>query len=204
MSKSRTACDVFLSHAAADEGVSAAVANAFEQQGLSVFLYERVPPSRRLSHAVSEALAECAAVVVLTTPMSVNLPSLAFEVGAGMAWRKAILVLRHGIRARDLPSYLAAYPAYTMNQVSKVVQAVRGLSHPMAEPELNRLRDLYLELSIPTDQLSRNPSALEALTTAFNQEADRKCSAEQLLREMIRRRKQGKWPRLGAKPRRSS
>ena len=63
--------------------------------------------------------------------------------------------------------------------------------------ELDVLEGFYLHFAVPTDQLKRNPVVLGRIVASFNRMTGRDDSTAELLRYMINRRKNKKWPKLG-------
>jgi len=77
------------------------------------------------------------------------------------------------------------------------VQQIKSLQAPLTEASIEHLKEAYISIGVPTDQLSSSPKALQKLTERVNRRSDGTHSGETLLRELLRLRKRGKLPRLG-------
>ena len=93
----------------------------------------------------------------------------AVEIGAAQAWHKPVFVLQSAPQAVPVPAHLARFQLLPISRIEDVIQAIKSRSgSALSAEELDLLRDIYVELSIPTDQLLGNPSQLAVLTRHFN------------------------------------
>jgi len=190
--------DVFLSHAASDSHLATEIADSLESVGLQTFHAGTVESASDIGEEIWQALAESRALISIVSP---DVPPHAMgmvEIGAAAAWNKPVFLLINGPSSTKLPLGLSAYPVYPLGRLDEVIQQIRSGFQPLTDNERGILLEVYRELHTPTDQLSQSPSALRKLATKFNRVAERQLSAERLLSELLRLRKQGQLPRLRA------
>jgi hypothetical protein len=192
----RPTYDVFLSHAAIDTGVAKVIRQAFDRAELTTFSFTDEPQPAEPEVAAREAIAECAAFVIILSRASLHAPSVAFELGAASAWNKPVFVLLHGISSNEVPTLLKGTKVRPLSAVDEVVAAVQKSIAPFSDEEFLILLNLYQKAGIPTDQLALEPITLGEITRSFNKAAGSNRTPERLLQELLRRRKQGKLPRL--------
>jgi hypothetical protein len=198
----RSACDVFLAASQHDEGVAGVVRRAFEEAGLVVFSPTAMKPGSNFEDALREAIVESWAFVVLLTPSFVNSSTLALEYGGAWVWDKPIYILLESLSPKDVPSYLKRYKAVPIAKLAHVVKAVARSAKPLSERERNLLVSLYADLGVSPDQLAMQPDDLDTLTHDFNEATASPLSAERVLQEIVRLRKQGLLPRRRPRRRR--
>jgi len=198
MSKTRKTYDVFISHSSADAEAARNIAERLRNAGFTAFFWgssELGEAAAPVYDSVWEALAESEALIAI---ISSDAPSTAIgvEIGAASAWHKPIYIVLNGPASPGISQILRNYPVYPLGRVDDIIRSIRDGLAPLTLDELNILVALYHEIDMPTDQMSREPAALGKLTRLFNKKAGKNYPGERLLREMIRLRKSGKWPRL--------
>ena len=188
--------DVFISHAASDKPVATEIAESLDAAGLNPFYEGSLQPGMDVGEAIWHALAESRALIAVissdVTPQAMAL----VEIGAAVAWNKPVFVLINGPSSTKLPTALESYPVYPISRLEEVIRAIQTGFVPLTDHERERLSEIYLDLSTPTDQLSQSPTTLRELTTTFNKSTRKQYSGERLLSELIRMRKKGELPRL--------
>ena len=190
--------DVFLSHAASDSHLACEIADSLESVGLETFHAGTVESATHIGEAIWQALAESRAVISIISPDTPPHAMGMVEIGAAAAWNKPVFLLINGPSSTKLPPALTTYPVYPLGRLEEIVQQIRTGFQPLTDNERGVLVDVYRELQTPADQLSQSPSPLRKLTTKFNRVAKKQLSGERLLSELLRLRKNGQLPRLGA------
>ena len=66
------------------------------------------------------------------------------------------------------------------------------------ETQTRELKDLYVEVNVPSDQLLKDKTALGTFVRTFNSRLDGKAefTAEEIASKLLRLRKSGKLPRI--------
>ncbi len=187
--------DVFLTYHPSDAAAAAQVRQAFQAEGLSVYLTDWRGEPDSFDEA-RRALAESEAVVILATAAAVVSPDLATGYGVAIAWQKPIYVVTKDLSRAALPAYLRSYSVYSWESLHKVAENIFRGKVELADEERQWLRSWYAEHGVPLDQLLVNPAVPDDLTRDFRQTWHRDVPAERLLRELFRLRKQGKLPRV--------
>lgn len=198
MSRNKSVCDVFLSYSLADSAVAAKVNQSFSAVGLRVFDPNRVSSSQRIEEQVREAMAESFAIVVIVSPNSVRSANILIEIGAAMAWRKAVHFLLHNIDKSDVPFQLSAYRMTPITHLDEVVLEIRDGQKPISADGRDVLKRLYAEEGVSSDKLAQSVPDLERFTNRFNRKSNRKIAPERILQELLRLRKKGELPRISA------
>ena len=145
---------------------------------------------------VRQALAESDAVIAVVGKESMNSAWVALEVGAAMAWQKPAYLLTHDILASALPKYLQSFQAFAIQELHRVIRAIRDAKQPLSETELEWLKNWYKQTSVPLDQMVMEASTLESMAKAFRSEWKRAIPPERILKELFRLRKKGNLPRI--------
>ncbi len=188
--------DVFLSYSLADRPTAETVRLSLIQAGLQVFDPGCVKPGLSLTEAVWHALAVSEALVAVIPADGDPTPNTATELGAAMAWSKPIYLLRQENGRSRTPSFLSSYGVYPVSRVDDVASAIKRGQKPLSSDELEVLKKVYLNMQTPTDQFLRDPALVDRLAQEFRARARSQIAGERLLHEMLRLRKQGRWPRL--------
>ena len=196
MTRTRQYYDVFLSYALGDRPVAEAVKKALTQAGLAVFDASAIQPGQEIGERVRHALATSEALVAVIASDGATSSNVAVEIGAAMAWNKPIYILQEKDGVGRLPEFLSSHRAYPLSRVDDVVGAIRRGRQPLSEADRDVLRQVYEEMRTPTDQFLNDPAQLDELASRFARRTGTRISGERLLSEMIRLRKQGRWPRL--------
>ena len=187
--------DVFLSHSPRDAGVVRLVAGACERAGLAPYL-EDVRLDGRLPDAVREAVAECAAGLLLATPASVATSNLAFEAGLLMGWSKPIWVIHDGLPFGELPEFLTQFRVRPLTELDETVADLKASADALTDPQREVLIEAYREAGVTTDRLLTRPAAVDRLAEAFARKSRRTAAGHTLIRELVHLRKLGRLPRL--------
>jgi hypothetical protein len=191
--------DVFLSSAAADRGVAMVVRRAIEDRGLSVFSAENLKVGAPSEDVIRSAMADARVFVAVLSRLSVNSPSIAIELGAAMAWGKAIYLLLEGIGPAELPNPLLRYRSISVSKLADAIKEIERSIEPVTVEQAGVLSELYAAVGVSTEQLANRPSALDQLTHRFNERLGSSFSPERVLQELIRLRKRGGLPKLNRK-----
>jgi hypothetical protein len=191
---------VFFSYSAADREAAGIIERALAGAGLDVFDPASVDLGQSVADAIWQALALSDAVVVLMPPDGSPTPNTAAELGAALAWRKPIYVVSKDNGRVRAPSFLRGHVIYPASRIEDVARAIKEGPKPLSEDEIEALKTAYLELNTPTDRLIQDPALLDLLAQRFNSKTRSKVPGERLIYEMIRLRKQGRWPRLRPAP----
>lgn len=200
MSRNSASYDVFLTYSRIDRGVGEVVRRAFEERGLRVFADSAsVATGARWEEATRSAMAESRAFVAILSRASSNSSWITLELGAALAWGKAIYLLLEGITAEALSAPMSSLPSVPIARLREVVDEVERTNLPLSDDEAALLGEVYAAFRVPTDQLPSDPAALDRLSTDFNRRAGRADSPERVLQELLRLRKRGRLPKLKQK-----
>jgi hypothetical protein len=191
----RSTPDVFLSYALADRDSATLLASAFTEAGLSVFDIRAMPKGEQWQNEIWDAIVSSQAFVALFSPGTASNSNILVELGAASAWQKPIYIVWAGTPPARLPGYLQQHQVYPLSRLDDVVRSIRRGVQRLSDEERSVLLDVYRSVRVPTDQLLRQPSAVERLTREFNRRSSKRLSGERLLQELIRLRKRGELPR---------
>lgn len=196
MSKEKENLDVFLSYAHADRPLAERVWRSLTQAGLNVFDPAQIAVGASISDEIWRALALSDAIVAVIPAEGNPNPNTAAELGAGMAWSKPIFLLCEQNGPTRAPSFLREYPLYPVSRVDDVAAAIKRGPAPLSPDKMSALQEIYLEMGTPTDRFIGDPALLDQLARRFRKRTNVDVSGERLLYAMLRRRKQGQWPRM--------
>lgn len=196
MTKRHEDYDVFLSYSFADRPAAETVRHSLIQAGLQVFDPGFVKRGVSLAEAIWHALAVSEALVVVIPQDGAPTPNTAAELGAAMAWEKPIYLIRQENGRSGTPSFLSGHAVYPVSRIDDVANAIKRGQKPLSPEEQDVLKKVYLEMRTPTDQFLLDPALLDQLAQKFGTRARSRIGGERLLYEMIRLRKEGRWPRL--------
>lgn len=198
MSARHELVDVVVAAAAVDRPLEKRIARFLAEAGFSVFgVPSQVGLGSPVPDLVRKTIAESRAVIVLLSAASAPNPSLAWEVGLAMGWGKPVLVVLDDSEPVEVPDYLAAFRSVRLSQIEQAVEWLRGIDAPLSKQEVSALERAYAAIGMAIDQLVSRPDKLDALAFEVQRHSKRAIAPERLLQEMLRRRKEGKWPRLG-------
>lgn len=201
MISARTDFDVFLSHSASDAAIADVVDRRLNDAGLRVFSAHGLKAGTTWPDAIRDALAESSAVVVLLTPASLRSSNLAVELGAALAWNKPIYPLLQDLKPEEVPVFLRQFQAVPLSRLDEVVKAIVGERRSLTDDDADKLIALYQQHNVSVDELIARPAELSSLARAFGRATGTSYSPEEVMQLLIRRRKQGDWPRLGQRGR---
>jgi hypothetical protein len=191
--------DVFISYAQSDTAWAAEVQRRLKEAGLRVFTVGEALPSQNLSDLIWDALTESSALIALVRSPGAVSKYLSVEIGAAMAWQKPVYVLYQGAIPTDLPKYVEQFGVFPASSLGEVISRINEAEKLFSKDERLALGKAYVSVGVPTDQLLLQPAKIQELARAFNRATKANISGERLLREILRLRKQGKFPRLGLK-----
>lgn len=191
--------DAFLSYSLADRSTATRVSESLTNAGLSVFDPADLAAGKPWADAVHNALVVSDAIVVILPPDGELRANAAIELGAAVALGKPVCIVRPENGRRRIPGYLERYQQYPLSRIDDVVQAVRRGQKPLSAGDLDVLKQIYVEMNLPTDRFVGDPASLDKLAATFRVRAGSTIASVRLLYEMIRQRKQGKWPALKTK-----
>ena len=196
MSIASKTIDVFLSHGAHDTGIAGVVKRGLADAGLDVFSVHEVKPGKSFLADMRNALAECIGVIIVLTRSTLESSSIAFEIGAAMAWNKPVYVVYDGITTKEIPQYLREFRVCHISKILQIVEEISQSQQLFSDEDRESLMSVYQDFGVPTDQLLRKPLALHDLSKEFNQRTGANFAGEKLVQELIRLRKQGKLPKI--------
>ena len=188
--------DVFLSYAPSDSGDASAVRRILESAGMAVFSPYDVAPGDRYGDKTRDALTLSTAVVVIVTGGARNSDNVLLEIGAASAGGLPVIPVLSGISADQLPVYLKHYVPVPIADSNALVERIKSLATPFSEDELEALNSIYQTVGVPADRLATEPLELLKFTRKFKSATRNDRSDMRILQELLRRRKQGKLPRL--------
>ena len=161
-----------------------------ESYDLSVFTEAKLESGANLENAIWEAISESQALVTVISEFSLT-AWMAIEVGAARAWNKPIYAVASNPAAARLPAGLQGITIYPFSRVEEIAQEIKRASTPLSETNQAVLIDEYQRLEIPLDLLSLQPKLLSTLASQFRKRTKKRLSSEELLRTLMRLRKQG-------------
>jgi TIR domain len=191
--------DAFVSGSLFEADSVKRVVRALESAGLGVASVDGLKPGSNWSDEVRSAIAEASAFVLVIDPASELSPNAAVELGAAMAWPKRVFVINASSAQVQLPSFLSDAAVYPIARVGDVATAILESRRPLTDKDIDTLQRIYTRFGVPTDRLARDPILIDEFVAAFNRTTKSQRTAERLVREMMRLRKEGKWPRLAVK-----
>jgi nucleoside 2-deoxyribosyltransferase len=197
MSAQTTTYDVFLSHSLSDAALAQTVERALSEGGLSVFNPMRIDAGSTAQDIVRQELAATTALVVVVSPQHDVSASTAVELGAAMAWNKAIYVVATEPAAARMPEFLRGFPTYPLSRLEDAVGAVRRSMERLSPHEQSILLDIYAQMKLPADRIVGDPATVDQSAREFNSRSRRNVPAERLVQELLRLRKAGSLPRFG-------
>jgi hypothetical protein len=196
--KSSRVTDVFLSYSQSETAWAAEVQVRFGQAGLEVFNAYGADAGDMRDGVIWDALVESSALIALVRSPREMSPTLSFEIGAAMTWQKPVYVLYQGDRPTGLPKYAEQFGMFPASELDKLVRLV-AREKGFSDEERHALQQAYTAVGVPADRLLVDLAKLDELEKNFKKISPSHFSAEQLLREILRLRKQRKLPRVGIK-----
>ena len=122
---------IFLSHAKANAGLAAALADVLEHLGATTFLASRAGDIRADENwlrGIERALEEADAYIVLLTPESTLRPWVNFEAGAAWFSEKQLLFLRvRALAPEDIPLPISSRQIYALDDVEHFASVLDAL-----------------------------------------------------------------------------
>lgn len=198
MAKTKPTYDVFISHRHEDAPFVREITNVLRSYDLQVFTSDEVPVTGKVEDVVWDAMAESQAVVAV---ISGNEPNalLLFELGAAKAWNKPVYGIVSDPSSTRLSASLHGLAVYPVSRIEEVAQEIKRSAESLSQSEQGLLVEEYQKIGVPVDQLALQPHHLTQLTKRFARRAKRQTSGEQLLRHLLRLRKQGSLPAMTKK-----
>lgn len=202
MSKlTRPSPDAYLAHDASDSALAWAVADRLRAAGLTTasvhidgagtFSLDSQPFRRELFESFT--------LVVVLTPAFVRSGVLPFYLGVADATSSPVYVLNADVPAADVPDYLgrsqyAIEPLW--DGLPRIVDEISKASRPLSAESVSALGRVYQEMGIAADQLHMSAERREEFARRFAEESGLRLPEFRLIREVLRLRKTGKFPRL--------
>lgn len=186
--------DVILTYAPSEVVWAVDIERKLADAGLNAYRIVSAEPGSSLDDTW-DAHAESHALIVLIAPGAMP-PLLMFEAGAAMMGQKPIYVLYKGPRPSKLPRYVEQFGVFPAADVDRVVELVSEASRPLSEREQQILIESYTSLNTPIKKLLGQYEKAEQMARRVNRAAGSSLSTDRLLRELLRMRKQGHWPKL--------
>ena len=189
---------VFLSYTASDANIADVVEAKLVDAGIKVFDHRDIAKGANIDETLRQALVESSALVMIASPASMKSSWLPLEVGAAMVWNKPVHVLRSGVSAKQLPTFLRPFKSYPLSKLSQVVKALSTEveSNGFDDDQIAVLKDLYVKLDTPIDQLARQPASLGKIARAFNSTCGVDYTPERILQKLLALRKKRRLSRL--------
>ncbi len=193
MVKANQTYDVFISHSHQDTQSGQEIARILRSYDLQVFTNAEIPVGAKLEDAIWDAMAESHAMVAI---ISEGEPSawLVFEIGAARAWNKPVYGIVSNPSSTRLPAALHDLRVYPASRIDEVAQEIKRSSESLSDSEIESLVDAYRRTDVSVDQLALQPQRLSELTKQFQKQTGRQAPGEQLLRILLRLRKQRALP----------
>jgi heat shock protein HspQ len=176
------------------------VSKKFTEAGIEVFDMFDIGPAYNITEEMWKALAESWALVVLIKPGAIP-SSVAVEIGAASAWQKPVYIVTTAKGEYQLPTYISQYELVKSSEISNLIELISKGRKPLTDKDRNILKEAYLKLQIPTDQLFREPRYIQKLQKMLRGEYNLTISNERMMQELLRLRKSGRLARLRRKNR---
>ncbi|RIK75550.1 MAG: hypothetical protein DCC68_20965 [Planctomycetota bacterium] len=188
--------DVFIVHAPTDAAFARKVAQRLTDSGFNVLDDDWAEPGIPYGDAIREAINNSDAVVVLSTPASLDSEYVFLELGAATAWDKPIFVVRSGVSSDDLPVSLSPYWNCPVSELSKLTATLKSRLREelirLSDEERAWLAKACADVGLPIDELEYYQ--LEGIADRVSRRSGKRISAETVMQELIRQRKQDKLP----------
>lgn len=197
MSKQTPNYDVFVSYSFADRSVAENVMRSLGEADLSVFDPASLHPGTPSAEAIWNALAISEALLAVMPMTGDPSPNTAAELGAALAWNKPVFLVRRENGHGQTPFFLTGVKVYPLSRIDDVANAIKRGQEPLSEDQQEKLHQVFKDIGAPTDRLLREPALLDQLAKNFRKKAGTEVSGERLMYEMLRLRKQRRWPRIG-------
>jgi len=194
MAKLSKTYDVFLSYSSDLRGKARIVTKKFAEAGLAVFDMSDIGPGYNIAEEMWQALAESWALVVLIKPGTIP-PSVAVEIGAASAWQKPVYIVTTAEGEYHVPQYFSHYEIVKFPEIPNLVEIISKGRKPLTDKDRDALREAYLRVRIPTDQLLREPRYVQKMQRLLRDEYGLTISGERMMQELLRLRKSGRLPR---------
>jgi TIR domain len=190
MAKTTPAYDVFVSHSQRDAGLVAEIARIMRSYDLTVFTNADMTAGERLEDQLWEAIAESQAFVAVV-PEAEPIASIAFELGAAKAWNKPVYAIASNPSSTHLAVPLGGLMVYSPSRIEEIAQDIKRSLGSLSDSEKSVLIDEYHRIGEPVDELLLQPKHLSRLTKQFHKRTRRQVTSEELVRMLLRLRKQG-------------
>jgi hypothetical protein len=191
MAKEKSSFDVFISHSHRDAAVTADIARVLRSYDLSVFTDAEIETGQSFEDMIWEAMSESQALVAVI-PESDPSALIAFELGAAKAWNKPIYAVASNPSAVRLPVGLQGMTIYPPSRIEEIAQEIKNAPVVLSDTDHAVLIEEYHRIGVSVDQLLLQPNELSNLTRQFEKRTKRHVPAEELVRKLLRLRKQGK------------
>jgi hypothetical protein len=195
MGKSKPTCDVFISHNSQDKQFAVEIAEVLRSYDLQVFIDSEIPVGSKIDDAIWDAMAESQALVAVVSAAE---PSawLAIEMGAAKAWNKPMYGIVSEPSLVRVPSAFHDLLLFPRSRIEDVALEIKRSSEPLTKAEIDVLIESFLLKATPVDQLFFQPQSVSEIIEEIQSQTGRRIPSEQVLRTLIRLRKQGQLPRI--------
>lgn len=190
MAKANPTCDVFVSHSRRDAVLAAEIVRIMESYELNVFTDAGLTVGEDVEDKLWDAIAESQAFVAVV-PETERSAWLAFELGAASAWNKPVYAIASNPSSTHFAVPLGGIIVYTPSRIEEIAQDIKRSLGSLSDSEKSVLIHEYQRIGVPVDQLLLQPKHLSRLTRQFHKRTKRQVSPEELVRSLLRMRKQG-------------
>jgi hypothetical protein len=167
------------------------------EAGLTVFDPAGIQVGSSPAEEVWHALAISEALVAVMPTTGDPSPNTSAELGAALAWNKPVFLVQRENGRTKTPWFFSGVKVYPLSRIDDVANAIKRGQEPLSEDQQEKLREAFIDIGAPTDRLLREPALLDRLAKRFRKKAGTEVSGERLMYEMLRLRKQRRWPRIG-------
>jgi hypothetical protein len=190
MVKAAAPYDVFVSYNRRDADLARQIAQTMQSYGLNVFTDADLESGKRNENTLWEAIAESQAFIAVI-PETQPSASIVLELGAAKAWDMPIYAILADPSSTRLPTSLRGLLVHSPSRIEGIAQKIKQSLASLTDSEAAVLIDEYERIGVPVDRLSLQPEDLSMLSDQFKRRTSRQMAPEQLLRMLLRLRKQG-------------
>ena len=139
--------------------------------------------------AVTDAMEEAGAMLVVASADTAGSPWTAFEMGAALATGKPIYVVP--VTGVLMPTYMQPAEVVEPSSISRLVRRLRDDAVSLTPDEQAALADVYARFGVPTDRLAFDTPTLKRMAGEFGRRGHPKLKPDRLARELMTLRKLG-------------
>jgi hypothetical protein len=191
MQNSVVACDVFLVY----DHEAIEVARRVSQTLCSFELEVFIEPAASMDQSQTEdevwgALAESFAVVAILTGPRLS-AWMMFVLGAAQAWKKPTYVVTEGLIEPVESPALKAAQAFPSTRLDDLGRAILRGKDPISADEVEQIKAVYSDARLSVDEMLLHPEKVSIFVNGVNSSNARQLTYEQVMRTLLRLRKQG-------------